>query len=105
MSAVVKIQGTQYLVNEGEELLVNKLSTQDKSLKYTDVLLYSDGKDFAVGKPFLTNCIVTVENLGEEKGDKLRVSKYKAKSRYRRTVGFRSQFNRLRIEKIAFKQG
>ena len=102
MSAIVKIQGTQFLVNEGDELLVNKLPTQDKTVKLTDVLLYFNNKEFAVGKPFLANCTVVVQNLGEQKGKKLRVFKYKAKSRYRRTVGFRSKFNRIRIEKIAY---
>jgi len=103
MQAVVKIKGNQYLVSEGTELLVNNLNTEDKNLSFSDVLLYSDDKSFEIGKPFLTNCTVTADNLEAVKGDKVRVSKYKAKSRYRRVVGFRSKLNRIRIEKIVLK--
>ena len=103
MTAVVKIKGNQYLVSEGTELLVNNLDTEDKNLSFSDVLLFSDEKIFEVGKPLLTNCEITAENLGSVKGDKVRVSKYKAKSRYRRVVGFRSKLNKIRITKIVLK--
>lgn len=103
MRAVIQIQGSQHLVSEGTELLVNHLSTSTPTLNIDQVLLYTDNKDFSIGKPYLANCLVEAEVLGEEKGDKIRVSKYKAKSRYRRTVGFRSKFNRIRIKKIVLK--
>ena len=103
MKAVVKISGSQYLVSEGDELLVNRLNLTDKNLTLTDVLLVVSDKEFFLGKPYVPNCHIQAEILGEEKGDKIRVSKYKAKSRYRRVVGFRSKLNRIRIEKIVLK--
>lgn len=104
MQAVVKISGSQYLVSEGDELLVNRLNLEDNKLTLNDVLLVDGDKEFKVGKPFISDCHIEAEILGEEKGDKIRVSKYKAKSRYRRTVGFRSKLNRIRIEKIVLKK-
>jgi large subunit ribosomal protein L21 len=35
------------------------------------------------------------------KGEKLRVSKFKAKARYRRTTGFRAYLTKVKVEKIS----
>jgi len=95
--AVVKIQGTQYKITEGEELLVDSL--KEKKLT-SEVLLNVNEDEVQVGKPVLDKVKVDFEILGEEKGKKLYVSKYKAKSRYRRKLGFRSQLTRLKVKKI-----
>lgn len=103
MQAVVKIQGSQYLVSPGDELLVNNLDSTETKLSFDQVLLYSNESKFFVGKPLVEKCVVNAENLGPVKGDKLRVAKYKAKSRYRRVIGFRSKLNRIRITDIVLK--
>ena len=41
--------------------------------------------------------------LNEEKGEKVKVFKFKSKSRYRRHRGFRPQYSRILIEKISSK--
>ena len=98
--AIVRLGGKQYKVKAGDKLEVDKLSTKDKSFDLSEVLLLvADGK-VNIGKPVLSNAKVHVKNLGQIKGEKLRVSKFKAKSRYRRTIGFRPQLNVLQIEKI-----
>jgi large subunit ribosomal protein L21 len=97
--AVIRIGGKQYKVSEGEEILVDKLI----DLKITpEVLLVVDGEKIEVGKPVLTKAKVTVKVITEiEKGEKIDVFKYKAKSRERRHVGFRAKYTRLLIEKIS----
>lgn len=98
--AVIRIGGKQYRVSEGEEILVDKLiDTKKVSL---EVLLVVDGEKIEIGKPVLTKAKVTVKVLVEvEKGEKIDVFKYKAKSRERRHVGFRAKYTRLLIEKIS----
>ncbi len=97
--AVIRITGKQYRVVEGQEILVDKMN----DLKVVpEVLLIADGDKVEVGTPVLTKAKVTVKVLAElEKGEKIDIFKYKAKSRERRHVGFRAQYTRLLIEKIS----
>ena len=98
--AVIRIGGKQYRVSEGEEILVDKLI--DAKKVSPEVLLVVDGEKIEIGKPVLTKAKVTVKVLVEvEKGEKIDVFKYKAKSRERRHVGFRAKYTRLLIEKIS----
>lgn len=96
--AVIKYQGHQYKVAEGQELLIDKLL--DKS--EPEVLLVSDDGKVKVGKPILKEAKIKIKILAEEvKGEKLDIFKFKAKSRYRRHTGFRPQYTKLLIEKIS----
>ena len=97
--AVIRITGKQYRVTEGQEILVDKMN----DLKVTpEVLLVADGDKVEVGTPVLKDAKVTVKVLVElEKGEKVDIFKYKAKSRERRHVGFRAQYTRLLVEKIS----
>lgn len=98
--AVIRIGGKQYRVTEGEEILVDKLSDLKKITP--EVLLFVDGDKVEVGTPVLTKIKVKIKVITEvEKGEKIRVFKYKVKSRERRHVGFRAQFTRLLVEKIS----
>ena len=98
--AVIRIGGKQYRVSEGEEILVDKLI--DTKKVSPEILLFVDGEKIDIGKPVLAKAKVTVKVLVEvEKGEKIDVFKYKAKSRERRHVGFRAKYSRLLIEKIS----
>ena len=96
--AVIRIKGRQYKVTEGEELLVDK--SLEKEIIPEVLLIVEDGK-VKIGAPKVKNAKVKLKVLkDEEKGKKLHIQKYKAKSRYRRKAGFRPVYTRLLIEKI-----
>lgn len=97
--AVIRLQGRQYKVTEGEELLVDKM----KDTKVTaDVLLTVDGDKVKVGKPVLKDSKVTFKVVEElTKGVKVEVYKFKAKSRYKRHTGFRPQHTKVLVESIS----
>lgn len=97
--AVIRLQGRQYKVEEGQELLVDKMT----DLKLTpEVLLVADGETVKVGKPVLKDSKVALKVVTElEKGEKVEVYHFKAKSRYRKHTGFRPQHTRVLIEKIS----
>lgn len=98
--AVVRIGGKQYKVEEGKEILVDKLIDPKKF--EADVLLTVDGDKVKVGKPKVDGGKVTLKVVTEvEKGEKIDVYKFKAKSRYKKHTGFRPQYTRLSVEKIA----
>jgi large subunit ribosomal protein L21 len=96
--AVIRLKGSQYLVREGGEVLVDKL---EETKPKVEVLLTVDGDSVKIGNPEVKGAKVTLKVIKqEEKGKKLYVQKFKAKSRYRRKYGFRSRHTRLLIEKI-----
>jgi len=97
--AVIKTKGQQFKVSEGDEILIGKLSEKEKP--EIEVLLVSDGKKVNVGKPTVKGVKVKVKVLEmEEKGKKLHIETFKAKSRYRKKKGFRPVHTRIKIEKI-----
>lgn len=97
--AIVKIKGQQYKVSEGDEILVDKLGTDKPDVK---VFLIVDEKGVKIGKPEVKGAKVKMKILeAEEKGKKLYVQTFKAKSRYRRKIGFRPIYSRLLVEKIS----
>lgn len=99
--AVVEINGSQYKVAEGEELAVDKIeSEKGKKLTFDKVLLIVDEKKRQIGNPLVKGAKVTAEILEQFKDKKIRVATYKAKSRYRRVIGHRSQLTRIKINKI-----
>jgi large subunit ribosomal protein L21 len=98
--AIVEIAGHQYQVAENDILLVNNLAVKaGEKIKLDKVLLKSD-KKVEIGQPYLKDSLIEAEVIEETKGDKIRVATYKAKSRYRRVIGFRAQLTKLKINKI-----
>jgi large subunit ribosomal protein L21 len=96
--AVIRMKGHQFRVEEGDELLVDKLGKKEKP--EAQVLLVKN-KKVKIGTPTVKGASVKLKVLEkEEKGEKLHVETFKAKSRYRRKVGFRPVFTRLRVDKI-----
>lgn len=96
---VVKFSGKQYKVSEGEEILLDKVSSKEDL--NPQVLLYVDNDKVEVGRPQLDKVKVSFKILKEEKGKKIHVRTYKAKSRYRRHIGFRPSLTRVVVEKIS----
>ena len=103
MLAVIQTGGKQYLVREGQELKVEKLESDKGANISFDVLLVSDeeGTNTHVGTPTLSGMKVTATVLEQGRTPKVSVIKFKSKSRYRRNVGHRQPFTRIKIEKIA----
>ncbi|RJR29984.1 50S ribosomal protein L21 [Candidatus Microgenomates bacterium] len=95
---VIAINNNQYKVAAGDEILVDLLGEKKPSV---EVLLQVDGEKVIVGTPTVKGAVVKMKILGEEKGDKVRVFKYKAKSRYRKTIGSRKTFTKVKIESLS----
>ncbi len=99
--AVVKTGGKQYLVKENDVITVDKLPNKEKDIVELPVLVMFDdeGKSIELGTPVLPKAI-KAEVIAQVKGEKIRVAKFKAKVRYRKVTGFRSQLTQLKIVKI-----
>jgi large subunit ribosomal protein L21 len=97
--AVIRLSGRQYKVAEGEELVVDKMADLTAM---AEVLLVADGDKVKVGKPVLKDAKVTFKVVKDvEKGEKIEVYHFKAKSRYKKHTGFRPQYTRILVEKIS----
>lgn len=100
MKAIFITGGKQYLVSENDEIYVEKLDVEaGKQVEFSEVL-YVDGK---VGEPFVKGAKVIAEVLKQGKAKKIKVFKYKAKKKYRKTQGHRQPYTKLVIKTIETK--
>jgi len=102
MYRVVKTGGKQFLVHEGMELTVDLMKVKKSDQVKFDCLLKFDdeGKTFELGAPLLKDK-VSAEVIDNVMGEKIRIAKFKAKSRERKVMGFRSKLTKLKIVKIS----
>lgn len=99
--AVVKIGGSQYKVKEGDEFEVLRLPQKEgEEIELPEVLLVVDDGQVKVGQPKVEGVKIKAKILSHLKGEKIRVSRFKAKSRYRKVRGFRPYLTKIKIEKI-----
>ena len=102
MYAIIATRGNQYRVAEGDTIDVEKLDVAEgDTLELTEVLLLGGDDDVHVGTPFVDGAVVKAKVLGDEKGEKLTVFKYKNKNRYRVKTGHRQTYTRLKIDSIS----
>jgi large subunit ribosomal protein L21 len=94
--AVIAVGGKQYVVHEGERLLVDRLA-QDEGAVFQPAVLLVDA-----GTPDLKPAAgaVSARILKHTLGEKIRIAKYKPKKGYRRHTGFRAQLSQIQIETI-----
>ncbi|MBI4403563.1 MAG: 50S ribosomal protein L21 [Deltaproteobacteria bacterium] len=103
MYAVIRTGGKQYKVEQGQELLVEKLVAEPgQTVEISDVLLWANDAEVSVGRP-IAPVTVQCRCIGHEKGPKLRAIKYRRRKNYRRTFGHRQLYTRLSVEKIEKK--
>jgi len=103
--AVIKASGKQFKVTEGYTFNVQKLEGKPKTkLTFDEVLLVVDDKKVSIGQPLVAGAKVTAEIVEQFKDKKIRVAKFKAKSRYRKIQGHRQQLTKIKINKITLKK-
>lgn len=100
MKAVITSGNKQYIVAEGETLLVDKLPEDQKELTF-DALLTFDDNNATVGTPTVKGAKVTAKVVDElVKGEKTRAINFKAKKRVNKVRGGRRQMTRIEITSI-----
>ena len=104
MYAVVDLQGHQYIVSEGAELIVDNVDkAQGEKLLADKVLALFDekGTEVKVGTPYVSGAQVEFEVVTTQKGEKVRILKFKRKTRYAKLKGFRPIQTVLTVKKIS----
>jgi large subunit ribosomal protein L21 len=98
MQAVITSGGKQYLVKP-DQILDLELVGDVKNLEF-EPLMVIDGDKVSVGAPVVKGAKVTAEIIGEVKGDKLKIMRFKAKKRVKRLTGHRQHYTQVKIAKI-----
>ena len=98
MKAIFVTGGKQYMVEEGQELYIEKLENEEGSEVVFDEVLYVDGK---VGTPTVKGAKVVAKVLKHGKQKKVLVFKYKPKKKYRKTQGHRQPYTKILIKSIS----
>jgi large subunit ribosomal protein L21 len=99
--AIITLGGKQYVVKEGESILVDRLDREEGKAFQPDVLFVGGGDG---GGELTPSTTVSAKVVAHERGPKVRIGKYKPKSGYRRHTGFRSSLTRIEITGIGAQQ-
>jgi large subunit ribosomal protein L21 len=101
MYAIIKNGGKQYKVSEGDELSLDKMSLEAGStLEIKEVLAVNAG-ELKMGAPFVEGAVVTAEVMREGRDRKVITFKKRRRKDSKVKRGFRRDFTRVRITKIA----
>jgi large subunit ribosomal protein L21 len=99
--AIVRTGGTQYRVEEGQIVRVERLlAPSGESVTLDDVLFLAGDGVTRVGSPRVAGASVVGKVLEHGRGNKIRVFHYKKRKHNRKTRGHRQDFTALQIEKI-----
>jgi large subunit ribosomal protein L21 len=99
MYAIVKTGGKQYRVERGQTLLVERLAAEQGSSVALEPILYRSD-DAVFDTDGLKQVKVTAKILAHERGEKLRVFKFKPKRGYKRRTGHRQELTRIEVTDI-----
>ncbi len=94
--AIIALGGKQYVVREGERLLVDRVGAEEGKT-FQPGVLFVGGEGKGQLAPRTT---VTVRVVGHVRGDKIRIGKRRPKTGYRRQTGFRAALSQIQIESI-----
>ena len=101
MYAVIKTGGKQQKVKAGDVIEVEKLVHEGETVTFHPILVVDDEGKTHAGKE-AANAVVTATPLGEKKGDKVKIFKYRPKSGYAKRGGHRQILTMLEIADVKF---
>ena len=100
MYAIIATGGKQYKVAEGDVIRVEKLGVEaGQAITFDQVLAVTNG-ELAVGCPTVAGATVSATVMGEGRGKKIIVYKYKRKTGYHKKNGHRQAYTEVKIDKI-----
>lgn len=99
MYAVIKTGGKQHKVKTGDVIEVELMHADGDTVTFQPLLVVDDDGKTHYGKE-AQHAVVTAKLLGEQKGDKVHVFKYKNKSGYARRQGHRQLMTLIEISDV-----
>ena len=105
MYAVIRAGGKQHKVAKGDVIEIERVKGSSETLEFTPLLIVDDKGKARSAKSDLTKALVTGKILGETKGQKVEVMKYRNKTGYRRHSGHRQKYTTVQISDIKLTGG
>ena len=96
----MKVGGKQYRVEEGDSILVDRMSADEGDKVDLEPLLFADGDKSVLDGGELGRVKIQAVVTGHEKGKKIHGLKFKPKRGYKRRYGHRQDLTRLEIREI-----
>jgi len=101
MYAIIKNGGKQYKVTEGDELSLDKMSLDAGTVIEIKEVLAVNAGELKMGAPFVEGAVVTAVVIVEGRDRKVITFKKRRRKDSKVKRGFRRDFTRVRITKIA----
>lgn len=99
MRAIIETGGKQYFCEEGTILYVEKLDAEAGSEVKFDQVMMVDG---VFGRPYVKGAEVIATVLKHGKQKKIKVFKYNAKKKFRKTQGHRQPYTKIEVKTIKY---
>ncbi|PSL00775.1 LSU ribosomal protein L21P [Murinocardiopsis flavida] len=103
MYAIVRAGGRQEKVSVDDVLKIDKVTDEVGSTLKWEPILVVDGDKVVTEGSELGGYQVSAEVLGEVKGPKINIIKYKNKTGYKKRLGHRQKYTRVRVTGINAK--
>ena len=100
MYAIVRSGGRQYKVAVGDVLEINKIDGKAGDSLDLTALMLVDGDKITTEADELGKVSVTAEVLGETKGPKIKIIKFKNKTGYMKRQGHRQRYTQVKVTGI-----
>ena len=104
MYAIIRAGGKQAKVRSGDVIEVERVKNAGDTVEFQPILVVDEDGATHSDTSDLAGAVVTAKVLGEVKGDKVDIFKYKNKTGYRRHMGHRQTFTQLEISGIQMKK-
>ncbi len=100
MYAIIRTGGKQAKVRQGDVIDVERIKSEAGEITFTPLLIVGDDGAVVSGREALEAATVTAEIVGEVKGPKIDIFKYKNKTGYRRHQGHRQKYTTIKVTAI-----
>jgi large subunit ribosomal protein L21 len=98
--AIIETSGRQYKITPDSTLELDKIDKKEgEKIIFDKVLMVVSGDDINIGNPYLDGVSYEAELVEQKKGKKIHIRRFKAKSRYRRHIGFRPSISKVSMSK------
>ncbi len=102
MYVVLEAGGMQFIAKENETLIIPKIKNEvGEKITFDKILLYKNGEEILIGKPYLDNVKVEAEVIAHKKLPKVVVFKFKRRKNYKRKKGHRQPVTEIKITGIS----
>jgi len=102
MYAIVEDSGTQIKLAQGDVIDIDlRDASEGDTVTFDRVLVIGDEGDARLGRPYVDGASVTAKVLGEEKGKKIDVIKYKRRKGFKVKQGHRQRYLRVEVTGIS----